>query len=187
MAETFASLTARIRAQDMTITPEELEKLIAYRVSELVDEVFKQIRESSDIASLRYAIQDRFDFCCEIAPAMSIYVNVSNEAGKNDVPPFSSLPFEEAIRAIMQKDFSTTSPEEILGWTRNVMNNACNHFLEAVILSNPELIKLFGRFMRQFGKSIMAITDPPVMLQAGEPQPAPAPALPSDQRPGMYL
>ena len=187
MAETFGSLAARIRAQD-PLTPDELEKLIAHRVSEIVDLVFKDIVLGQDTIALRDAIKEKFGFCCEIAPAMSIYVNISAEPGQNDIPAFSTLPFEEAIAALMEKDFSAMEQQEVIGMVSNVINHGCKHFIDAVIFSNPELMKLFKRYMQVFGHQITAMVDPPVTLCSVQSKP---PQRPSDPPPsgtfGNYL
>ncbi len=139
-----------------------------------------------DTTLLRQAIHDRFGLPCEIVPAMSIYVNVTKKTGDVDVEPFSSSALDEAILRIMEKDFSQTAEEEILRMVTNVMNNCSGHFLEAVVIPNPELQKLFARFMQQFRKTITIITDPPVTLRIGNSPPPKREQISYDP-PGMYI
>ena len=162
MAETFGSLAARIRAQD-PLTPDELEKLIAHRVGEIVDLVFKDIVLGQDTVALQDAIKEKFGFCCEIAPAISIYVNISANPGQNDIPAFSTLPFEEAIRVI-QENFQSLSPEEIREQTQQAVNACWDHFLHAVLLSNPILTQIRKRFQIEFGENLAINVRMPVKI-----------------------
>lgn len=168
MAETFESLTARIQAQDPTITPQELEKLIAHCVGEMVGEILSNIVIGPKTVALQEAIRERFNLPCEIAPAMSIYVNILNETELVEVTPFSSLPFEEEIKNIMEKDFSAMTPQDVLALVSDTVNNGCDHFLDAIIFSNHELLKLFKQFMQTFDAHITVIKGNPLTLYAGD-------------------
>ncbi len=182
MAETFASLTARVHAQDPTITPEELEGLIACRIKESVDNLLKEIVTGSDTISLRQAIKDRFNLPCRIALATSLYIKVADADDEQKNP---DVPFKEAILAIMEKDFSIIPPEEILRMTSRAVNDYCDYLLEAGIFSNVEFVKLAGYFLEKFGECITVLVRYPAVLHFGQSRPAATPSV--YERPGLYL
>ncbi|MEK7083599.1 MAG: hypothetical protein AAB972_05485 [Patescibacteria group bacterium] len=187
MEDSLGVLMRRIRDKDPILTPQELEKQIADCVGTKINEAIKQTLANRYIALLQETIKDVFGLFCEIAPALSLYVNVSDTSDENiSIEPFSSLPFEKSLAAILEKDFCALADEQIAELTEEVINEACKQFLDNVLLPHPLLTKISQRFEEVFHEQLaVQLRDPARMIiNMGPP---PQDATPPPVRPGMYL
>ena len=187
MEDLFAALSKRIHDKDPLLTPQELEKEIANCVGAKINEVIKHAITDGPVTLLQKAIKDAFGLSCEIAPALSLYVNVSDALHQEIlIEPFSSLPFEKALAAILEKDFHALSDEQVLELTENIINGACQQFLDSVLLVHPLIIKITQRFTEVFHEQLMVqLRNPARMIINMGPPPQDATIPPI--RPGMYL
>ena len=167
MPETFAELTARVK-DDPTFTQEELEDEIGCCLCNIVSPIFQDITVGQDTMLLKQAIQERFGLGCEILPAASIHVSVGDTPNPDIIATPTLPPFEEALEAIMEKDFSAMAPEKVLELLGNTINNGCRYFLDTVIFPNPRLAEIFKRFMETFGTHIVVLTKSMVTVCPGE-------------------
>lgn len=188
MEDTCAILIRRIRDKDPALTPQELEKEIAHCVGTKINEIIKQIVTNGYIPLLQEAVTDAFDLSCEVTPALSLYVNVSNTSGEEiSIESFSSLPFEKALAEILEKDFCTLSDEHVLELTERVINQACGQFLDNVLLVHPLIMKISQRFIEVFHEQpVIQLRNPARMIINMGPPPESA-TTPPVVRPGMYL
>ena len=186
MEDKFAALLKRYDTQQPPITHEELERQIAHCVGEDINAAVKEVTASASITSFAKAMQEKFGMTCEISPALSLYVSVSNELAKEiSVDAFSSLPFEDMLKTILQRDTQTTSAQEIAELAQQAINESCEHFLNAIILSHPLLMKIFQRLHEEFQKTVIIVSRSPVKILFGDSyQPD---VSDSTVRPGMYL
>lgn len=186
MEDPFVILIKRIRDKDPRLTPQELEKEIANCVGIKINEVIKQTVTNGYIALLQETIKNAFGLSCEITPALSLYVNVSNTSDQETtIEPFSSLPFEKALATILEKDFHTISDEQVLELTEGVINGACQQFLDSVLLVHPLLMKISKRFMEVFHEQLFIQLRNPVRMIINMGPPPQNETTPV--RPGMYL
>jgi len=183
MAETFATLAQRIQAGDPDITPQELEKLIADHVHELITDMAEQIDNSVDMTMIRQAIQDQFGLYCEMEPSISIYVNIGDTPSKNIFPAFSTVKLEQDLEAIIATS-AGKSVHDILDAVNTAINNICISFLHAVIFSQPVLKQIFLHLknVHNVHELTMGIHEPVKIITGRELGEATPPI-----RPGMYL
>jgi len=187
MEDSLGVLIGRIRNRDPVLTPQELEKEIAHCIGMKINEVIKQTVTDGHVALLQEAIKDSLGLSCEVAPALSLYVNVSDKSNQEIViEPFSSLPFEKALGVILEKNFCTLSDEQVLESTERVINEACRQFLDNVLLVHPLIMKISQRFTEVFHEQlIVQLRNPARMIINMGPPPQDATISPI--RPGMYL
>lgn len=187
MEDSWGVLIGRIRNKDPLLTPQELEKEIAHCIGMKINEVIKQTVTDGHVALLQEVIRDSLGLSCEVAPALSLYVNVSDRLDQEIViEPFSSLPFEKALGAILEKNFCTFSDEQVLELTERVINGACEQFLNNVILVHPLIMKICQRFTEVFHEQLMVQLRNPARMIINMGPPPQDPTTPPI-RPGMYL
>ena len=186
MEDKLAALLKRYNTQEPPMTHEELERQIAHCVGEDINAAVKEVIAGINVTSFSKTMQEKFGMTCEICPALSIYVSVSNEPAEEiSTHAFSSLPFEEMLTAILQKDVQTTSAQEMIERAQQAINASCEHFLNAIILSHPLLMKIFQRLHEEFQKTVIIVSRSPVKILFGDSyQPD---VSDSTVRPGMYL
>lgn len=188
MEDKFAALLKRYDTQEPPIDHEELERQIAHCVGEDINAAVKEVTASASITSFIKAMQERFGMTCHIFPALSLYVSVGDEqAGKISTDAFSSLPFEDMLKAILQKDFRATSADGIAELVQQAINGTCEHFLNTVIISHPLLMKIFTRLQEDFQKNVVIVTRSPVKILFGGHYQSDVSDSTSTVRPGMYL
>jgi len=189
MEDLSGILIKRIRDKDPLLTPQELEKEIANCIGTKINEIIKQTVTDGYIALLQQTIKDAFGFSCEIAPALSLYVNVTSESNENEkisIDSFSSLLFEKALTEILEKDFCTLSDEQVIESTERAINQGCKQFLDSVLLPHPLLMKIFERFTKIFHDQLAIVLRNParIIINMGPP---PKNTTTPVGRPGMYL
>ncbi len=187
MENRFGMLIRRIREKDPMLTPQELEKEIAHCVGAEINKIIHQTVTDGPIKFLKQTISETLGLACEVVPALSLYVNVSNKLGHEiSIEPFSSLSFEKKLMAILEKDFHTLSDEQVLESTEEVINEACQQFLDSVLLVHPLIMKIAQRFTEVFHEQLMVQLRNParMIINMGPP---PQDETPPPVRPGMYL
>lgn len=187
MEDSLGMLIERIRNKDPELTSQKLEKEIAHCIGMKINEVIKQTITDGHVALLQEIIKNSLGLSCEIAPALSLYVNVSDKPDQEIViESFSSLPFEKALGIILEKNFCTLSDEQVLELTERVINEACGQFLNNVLLVHPLIMKISQRFTEFFHEQLMVqLRNPARMIINMSPPPQDAIIPPI--RPGMYL
>ena len=165
MDEKYTAIFNKFRGQDPPVTKEELERQIAQCIGEDINKALQKVTTGENITSFQQAIQDTFGITCEIVPALSLYVNLINRSDEaTPIRPFSSLPFEQFLDEILQKDSQSTSPDEIIALTEQAINGSCEHFLDAVLLTSPLLMKIFKRLVQEFNEKIVVLRRSPVRI-----------------------
>jgi hypothetical protein len=165
MEDTLEVLIRRIRDKDPILTPPELEKQIADCVGIKINEAIKQTVADGPIELLQQAIQETMGLSCEVTPALSLYVNVSNTLDQETfIESFSSLPFEKALTTIAEKNFSITPSEKILDSINEAINQASEVFIHNMLLSHPLLMKIFRRFTEIFHEQLAIILHDPITV-----------------------
>ena len=184
MEDALAKLLERFGAEDPTLTHEELERQIAHTMGERINAAVRDVTENEDLVSFLQTMQEKFGLLCEITPTLSLYVNINDEHDQQDrAPSFSSLPLEESLNAI---NAQSIPPEKVIALTEQAINQSCDYFLNAVILSNPLLMKIFKRLQDEFGKSLAIAIKMPVSILSVSTEDIHNKNI-SDGRPGMYL
>ena len=165
MSELFTELIERIRT-DADLAPDTIEKLIADCVLNKTQALLQEIIDS-DAVPLKRAIANRFGLQCVVSPSIGLYVKVAANPEPDPTANFSTEPLDNALTEIAEKDFSQMTEEQVITAISNVMNNGAMHILQAIMVPNAALRKLFVKFHATFGKSIILIEDPPFTLKAG--------------------
>lgn len=188
MEDPLEVLIKRICDKDPVLTPQELEKEIAHCVGMKINDLIKQTVTAGHIELLQQVIRETFDLSCEVTPALSLYVNISNASSqKTSIESFSSLPFEQALAAITEKNFSLISSEEILDSVNKVVNRASELFIHSVLLSHPMLMKIFQRFMETFHEQLNVMLRDPIMIFMQSQDVPKETEVENKSHPGTYL
>ena len=166
MNEKYNAIVNQFHGQNPPLTKEECERRIAQCVGEDINEALKDVTAGENITSFQQAMQDTFGITCEIVPALSLYVNLNDRSDEApSITPFSSLPFEQRLGAILEKDPQSTSSAEIIARTEEAINESCDYFLNAVLLTNPLLMKIHKRLVEEFHeKTVIRVTLPVQIL-----------------------
>ncbi len=170
---TLTELAAQFETQNPPLTREELERQIACYLSDDLNDAVQEVATREDIITFTQLMQEKFGLSCEIAPALSLYVNLSSpsdEQQPSSIEEFSSLSFEKMLDAVLQKNKEATSPEEIVQLMQDAINAGCKHFLNAVVLCHPLLMKIFRRLQTEFNKTVTITTRTPVKVTTEIPK-----------------
>lgn len=188
MEDSLGILIKRIRDKDPLLTPQELEKGIAHCVGMKINELIKQTVTEGHIELLQQTVHEALGLSCEVTPALSLYVRVSNaEDQETSIESFSSLPFEEALAVIAEKDFSAFSSEKILELITETINQTSELFVHNVLLSHPLIIKIFRQFAETFHEQLAIMMHDSITILSENGYTQKKDGAEYDNRPGMYL